>query len=483
MVWTLELPRARIWSATCSSMCSAVPAMPHMFTTCGASQPNTVTAPAGAVTPRRFVQRLPGRVLGLVGDAIRDAARVAHHLLHRAGVGRRRRGSSVTRRMARPIDQVGAGAATAEDGLRRRHAEVTHGSPRHDHERPVGMGRGHDAGQVERRLDACACSAVITTGMCSGRQPAMAALAAMASTVPGSTARRDGSEHGVAGQPATGDKGVDHRALRWERGQAVGQTEAIAQLRPFGPLDLRRHGETLEGHVGHRTDVLAHATPPLHRPAPKRRWYPAAPGRVQPSRYPSTRWRAMTSSSGSAPSPGPDGTFTRPLCMATQAGNRAASSSTYDALEHRRLRHGGEDVQRREEPGPEAGAVGRNGDAIGLGQRDHLAHLGDTPDLGDVGLGHVDGVDLEEMAEVEDGGHVLAGRDAQTGLAQPGQPDVVLRRPDRVLDPAQVEGGQPVARRSASSRVHAQLTSSMSPTSGPMASPRRPRGPPRVRAA
>ena len=112
--------------------------------------------------------------------------------------------------------------------------------------------------------------------------------------------------------------------------------------------------------------------------------------------------------SGSGPSPGSVGTGMRPSMASVSPGYERGAESKLHAFEHRRRGLRGEQVHGGEEAGTEARGVRRHEHTVGFGQCGDLAPFGDATDLGDVGLGDVDRVTLEQASEVEERAGVLS---------------------------------------------------------------------------
>ena len=181
IVWTFELPRARIWSAICSRMISARFDVPKPSTTWGDSQASTVTAPVAEMTPRASCSGGHGVFSG--SSAMQKASRLGPPMTSWTGCrGLAPPRFQVTRRTARPMARL----ARAPPPLK---TDSRVSMERARTAAPETMTRGQQGWVVHttpRRLkrgSSMASRAVITAGMCSGRQPAMAALAQTSRTV------------------------------------------------------------------------------------------------------------------------------------------------------------------------------------------------------------------------------------------------------------------------------------------------------------
>ncbi len=99
-----------------------------------------------------------------------------------------------------------------------------------------------------------------------------------------------------------------------------------------------------------------------------------------------------------------------------------------------------DDVQGRDETRAEIGAVRRNLDILLAAELDHPQHFADAADLGDARLRDVDRAGIDQRLEAECAGDIFAGGNADAVLTHAREPEAILRRIDRLLEP-----GQPVA--------------------------------------
>ncbi len=87
---------------------------------------------------------------------------------------------------------------------------------------------------------------------------------------------------------------------------------------------------------------------------------------------------------------------------------------------------------------PEIGAMRHHADPERIGERDDLPDFADAADLGHARLRDIDRAMLEHRAEIREPRRVLTGGDRDPFLAQCGEQLVILRPPERLLDPCNV---------------------------------------------
>ena len=111
-------------------------------------------------------------------------------------------------------------------------------------------------------------------------------------------------------------------------------------------------------------------------------------------------------------------------------------------------RHRAQKLQGREPAGAEIGRVRHHGDAMALGQREHLEELGHAAHLGHARLHVAHRAGIQHAAELDGGARILAAGEVDSRfLLKPGQRRKILRREDRLLQPMEIVSLEPFRHR------------------------------------